>query len=446
MKFPWDKKYLHAGVTVFVTAAAILLFYYVIFHMSNLLTHLGNIYRVLKPLLYGAAIAYVLNPIVRFTENKVFFRLLQKMKIEITLRKRKVIRTICVVFAIFLMFLVIYALLAMMVPELIKSILNISEQIPLYIRNVQNFLSNIFKNNPNMEESSNDILVDLSSRLMTWLNTSFQPEANRFLTIFQNQLLDIAVFLKNFLIGAMISIYMLYGKEKFIAHGKRLLYAVCSNTELANDLIDDCRFIDHTFGGFIIGKLIDSAIIGVLCYIGMSILKMPFTLLVSVFVGITNVIPFFGPYFGAIPSAFLIFLVNPLQSLYFIIFVFLLQQLDGNFIGPKILGNTTGLSSFMVIVAILVGGGFFGVFGMFVGVPVCAVICTAIGSALKRRLEKQHYPSDLEQYKSINHLDPETRMPVMKIESDAIEPFAFHDYRKKQMGTTEHDQDEEETK
>ena len=177
----------------------------------------------------------------------------------------------------------------------------------------------------------------------------------------------------NFLVGCIVSVYMLFGKETFAAQIKKMLYAGMQ-VERANMVLHITRKSNEIFGGFIIGKIIDSAIIGVLCFIGITILDMPYILLVSVIVGVTNVIPFFGPYIGAIPSTILIALADPLKGLYFLIFIIALQQLDGNVIGPKILGNSTGLSAFWVVFSILLGGGLFGFIGMIIGVPTFAVI------------------------------------------------------------------------
>lgn len=164
---------------------------------------------------------------------------------------------------------------------------------------------------------------------------------------------------------------------------------------------------NEIFGGFIIGKLIDSAIIGVLCFVGLSLLKMPYVMLVSVIVGVTNVIPFFGPYIGAVPSTILIMLANPLQGVYFIIFILLLQQFDGNILGPKILGNSTGLSAFWVIVAILLGGGLFGFVGMVMGVPTFAVLYYIVQMLVNNHLERKQLPTGSEYYDTMSYVDDE---------------------------------------
>ena len=199
------------------------------------------------------------------------------------------------------------------------------------------------------------------------------------------------------LIGIIISVYLLVSKEKGLAISYKVVYSLLREDRAAA-LMRGARKVDAIFSGFVRGKLVDSLIIGILCFIGCSVLKMPYTPLISVVVGVTNVIPFFGPFLGAIPSIFLILLVDPLKAVYFALFVLALQQLDGNVIGPKILGDSTGISSFWVIVAILVGGGFFGVLGMFLGVPVCATLQMLGKYLVDRRLRKRDMPLDAAAY------------------------------------------------
>lgn len=197
---------------------------------------------------------------------------------------------------------------------------------------------------------------------------------------------------------------MLFGKETFAAQIKKMLYAGMQ-VERANMVLHITRKSNEIFGGFIIGKIIDSAIIGVLCFIGITILDMPYILLVSVIVGVTNVIPFFGPYIGAIPSTILIALADPLKGLYFLIFIIALQQLDGNVIGPKILGNSTGLSAFWVVFSILLGGGLFGFIGMIIGVPTFAVIYYIVKMVVEEKLKKKKLPPDTEHYGDVEYLE-----------------------------------------
>ena len=219
--------------------------------------------------------------------------------------------------------------------------------------------------------------------------------------------------LYNVVIGIIVSIYILYNKEPFIAHYRKILYSIFSPAR-AKRIMSALRFADKTFMGFISGKLLDSAIIGVLCYIGCVILKMPYALLISVIVGVTNIIPFFGPFIGAIPSALLILLVDPKMCLWFVIFVFILQQLDGNVIGPKILGTSIGINGFWVLFSIVIFGGIFGFWGMLLGVPAFVIIYTALEMVVNRKLKKHDLPIDAESYMNLDYIDPETLELVPK--------------------------------
>lgn len=429
MKNFLEKKYVQIGVTAFCVIAASLLFYFGIFHTASITKGLKAIYNILTPIVYAAAISYVLCPLIRFMEKSIIYRICEKKNWKPSEKVRHGIRMICVIVTLLLFFFGIYGLLSMLIPELINSITNIIDNLPRYINNIEKWLTNLLKNYPELEENSSMIFSTVTARAETWLTNDLLPKINLLVASFSTGFMGALVFLKNFLIGAMISIYLLYGKESYVAQGKRLLYCLFS-TQTTNNIIRDLQYVDKTFGGFIIGKVLDSLIIGILCYIGTTILNLPYALLVSVIVGVTNVIPFFGPYIGAVPSAVLILLVNPIQCIYFVIFILLLQQFDGNFLGPKILGGSTGLSSFMVIVAILVGGGLFGIFGMFVGVPACAIICTVIRNGIQSRLEKKKMPIDLESYRDIDHLDAKTLQPIAPSAQKPGSDSAFKSYRK----------------
>lgn len=430
MNWKWDKKYIQIGVIAFSVIAASMLFYFAIFHMPTLLTGLKTIYTILAPIVYALVISYILWPIIRFTENKVIYPFCKRRNWQPGDKVRKLIRMACVVLALCLEILLIYGLLSMLIPELISSITNITDSFPRYISNIQSGISNLLKNNPEMEEVSSEVFSTIMVRIEGWLSDDLLPNISEVMMNFSTGFLSVLVFFKNFLIGSMISIYLMYGKEKYIANAKRFFYCLFS-LETANNIQRDFRFVDRTFGGFIVGKIVDSMIIGVLCYIGTLVLNFPYALLISVIVGVTNVIPFFGPYIGAIPSALLIFMVNPIQCLYFIIFILVLQQFDGNFLGPKILGGSTGLSGFMVIVAIIIGGGLFGVVGMFVGVPVCAIICTVVTDHISMKLKKKRLPDDLDSYIGIDHIDMETRKPVFMKSFNEEDQKVFRNYGNK---------------
>ncbi|MGI6094328.1 MAG: AI-2E family transporter [Lachnospiraceae bacterium] len=410
-KFRWDSNYLHWGVTAFLVIAASLLFYFGIFHMGQLLNGLSTIIDILMPVLCGLVIAYLLAPILNFLEKKVFFKLFEKNNRELTKGKKKVIRYCSVLLSLCFGASIIYALIAMIAPSIIESIISIINNFPYYLDNVEHWIEKLVESNPNLEDIAFIFFDRTSERIEDFLTQNVLPQMSNVLGHLSAGVFDILGFLWDIILGAIMSIYLLADKEKLIAQGKMFLYS-CTDTESANHFIRNLRFVNNTFGGFISGKVIDSVIIGFLCYIGTSLIGTPYAILVSVVVGITNIIPFFGPYLGAIPSAFLILMVSPIQCLYFIIFILVLQQFDGNFLGPKILGGSTGISSLMVIIAILIFGGLMGIFGMIIGVPVTAVIWSIVTTRRDNRLRKRALPDDPEEYQEMDFVDLDTKRAV----------------------------------
>ena len=401
MKLRWDNQHVRWGVTSFLVIAASMLFYYGVFHMKTLITGIQTFLGILTPIVYGVVIAFLLTPVLNFLEKKIIYPLLARKEVSVGKKGRKAIRWACVILCMFLFLALIYALIMMVLPELIRSIMGLIYSFPAYVKVIQKWLQS-FIEKWNLNSDALDTLNQSITTAQDYLTTNILPQM-------QEMLKNI---LKNFLIGAIVSLYLMADKEGFIAKAKMLTYAIF-NTQHANFIIHSMRFTNRTFIGFFSGKILDSAIIGVLCYIGMNFLNMPYILLISVIIGVTNVIPFFGPYLGAIPSIFLILLVDPLQAIYFAIFILVLQQFDGNILGPKILGDSTGLSSFLVIVAILIGGGIFGIPGMIIGVPVFAVLYAALGRLVHISLIYKQVPNEEQKYTNIDCLDPETHEPVL---------------------------------
>ena len=439
MKFKPDNKYFRWGLTAFLVAAAGILFYFVIFHMGVLKRGIDIVIAILMPLIFGLLISYILWPLVRIFESKIFGKILGKMNITLKKRGKKAIRLTSVLLTLFLFLFAIYLLLALLIPQVISSIANIVENFPRYIDNIQEGISSLLKDNPDMENTVNNLISTYSTKAEEWLSHDLMPQMNSILRELSSGLVGFITFIKNLILGIIVSIYMLYGKESLIANAKKGVYAIFS-TKRANQIIKDCQYIDATFGKYIIGMTLDSLNIAIWCYIGLLILGMPYAILISVVVGVTNFIPFFGPYLGAIPSAVLIFMVNPIQALYFIIFIFILQQIDGNFIAPRILGDSTGMSSLMVLVAIMVGGGLFGIPGMLIGVPVCAVLCTAVRHFMERRLEDKNMPTDQEFYNGLDQVDEESHEGVLLNRGREIrkeEAFIFKSKRAKQQSPDE---------
>ena len=266
------------------------------------------------------------------------------------------------------------------------------------------WVTNLLANNPDIESVVMDLFDKYSGELNDFLNLSVLPKMNE---VIRNISLSFLSFLKtmwNLIIGFIISIYMMGSKEMFAGQAKKMVYGFFE-TDTANAVISDVRFTHKTFIGFISGKIVDSIIIGIICFVGTNIMGTPYAILVSVIVGITNIIPFFGPYLGAIPSALLIVMVTPIQCLYFIIFILILQQFDGNILGPKILGDSTGLSGFWVIFSITLFGGIFGILGMIAGVPVFAVIYAAIRAIINSLLAKKNLPTETTKYMDVGSIE-----------------------------------------
>lgn len=413
MKIKLDKKNIQWGITAFLVLAAGVLVIMLGTHLSSIFGAVRTIFTILAPIIYGLVIAYLLNPVMKFLEEKVFLGFIcHKLQYKPSEKVEKIIRLVSVVLSLLFMVACIYGLLALLVPQLINSIINLTNSFPRYVTTVRQYMMRLFQDNPELESDAMQMFEKVAASLENWINNSLLPKINEIMASFSSQLIDFLSVIKNFLIGAIISIYFMNGKEGFIARGKRILYAVVGEPEMANSILRDLRYVNRTFGGFFLGKIIDSVIIGVICYVCTSILKIPYALLVSVIVGITNIIPFFGPFIGAVPCALLILLVSPLKCLYFIIFIIVLQQVDGNLIGPKILSSSTGLSSFMVVVAILVGGGLFGFVGLIIGVPLFAVICQLASNLINSRLKKKKLPENVEAYMDMDHIDPESKLPA----------------------------------
>lgn len=399
MKYRWDIKYLYWGMTAFIVLALSILFHNSISKISSIFSSVGYFLNILKPVIYGIVIAYLLTPIVNFLEKKLLYKLYDKLSFDLSDKLKKFSRGFSVFIALALLLLMIYGLLYMLIPQLIDSISTFVISAPSYLDNFQDFVLDIMKNNPTLEE----YFVTASEYFVDFLN-DLLPQVKVFLSQLSSGIFDFFVVIKNVVIGFIISIYIMNSKEVFTGQAKKLIYALFKPRR-ANFYIESCRFVHKKFIGFILGKIIDSIIIGIICYIVTSIMKTPYNVLISVIIGVTNVIPFFGPYIGAVPSAFLILLVNPIQAIYFVIFIIILQTFDGNILGPRILSESTDLSSFWIIFAILLMGGLFGIIGMFIGVPLFAVIYAAIAGYINNLLRLKKMPTNHEDYLYLDHIE-----------------------------------------
>ena len=366
-KKPHIKPYLYGMLAGFGAISLSILFFFLIYRFQGFGDAISKLTGILMPFIYGAVIAYLLKPVCNCVEN--FLRRLLPEKMGTAANMLAV--TISLLFGI----LVVYALIMMIVPQLITSVTTLYYTARNNLNDFVDWASHqeiIASNQKLLDfiETSYDNLQDMLDNIV---RTKLVPSMQSLLSGAALGVMSFVAFLKNIVIGVIVSVYLLASRKKFGQQCKMILYSLIK-PRWADTILEEILYADKMFGGFINGKILDSAIIGVLCYIACLIFKFPSALLVSVIIGVTNVIPFFGPFIGAIPATLLILIQNPIKALWFVLFVLVLQQVDGNIIGPKILGNTTGLSSFWVLFAILLFGGLWGFVGMIIGVPLFAVI------------------------------------------------------------------------
>ena len=380
-----QKTYLHWGLTLTAAACAILVFYDTFFQNGVLLVFMERLFKILTPVLYGLAMAYLLTPIVD-AFDRVF-------RDRLGIKRAGLVRCLSILVTWVIALGLVYLLFSILVPELAASISLLFSNFESYYRTIYSWATQLVEDNPYVSERLLTLVRNYYNELVNWVTNTLIPGAQVAIVAVTGGVVSVLVFAKDLLVGVVVSVYFLARKETFGKHSRKLLYSAVSVPHYERTL-RAAREADRIFSGFVRGKLLDSLIIGVLCFLVCSILKFPYTPIISVFVGVTNVIPIFGPFLGAIPSAFLILLVDPRQCLYFVIFIIALQQFDGNILGPKILGETVGISSFWIIVAILVGGGFGGVLGMFLGVPVFACLYSAVQSVSQASLRKKGVTDD----------------------------------------------------
>lgn len=394
-------RYICWGVTAFLVIASSIAFCFVLLKFKAIKEAFSMLLDILAPVIYGAVLAYLLSPVFNRCVSKtepVFAKWTKNEKQGTALAKALATAASLVVLTV-----IVVGIFSMLIPEVIKSIQTAVNSLPDNMRNLSVWVSHMLENNPEAEQ----IAISALDRMYGWARGVLEPNLDKILGIIGNVslgVISVLIWLKNILIGLIVMIYMLNIKDQFVALAKKITYGLFS-VDWANRLIKEARFIHKVFGGFIIGKIVDSLIIGVLCFVCLSFMKMPYTLLVSVIVGVTNIIPFFGPFIGAIPSAFLILLVSPVQCLYFLIFILLLQQFDGNILGPKILGNSTGISSFWVLFSILLFGGLLGFAGMIIGVPAFAVIYRLAGDIINGRLKKKSLSVRTQDYGDLDYVE-----------------------------------------
>ncbi|MCD8069686.1 MAG: AI-2E family transporter, partial [Lachnospiraceae bacterium] len=381
----------------FVTIVALLGVYYVMFHLeklSSLLSFLGGIFT---PVLYGFVIAYLMTPVLNWMEQKHVKPFIEKKGLKIGSRGISVLLT--AVLCLLALFIVIYLFVSQIIPSINDIIVNID----IYSQNISQFFSTTFENNPEIGEQVTNLYNLFYDRVEGLTSTLMANFSGILLTVLAGGL-NLLKTLWNFILGFIFALYMIGSKEMFVGQARKIVYCVFQE-DRANQILTDSRFIHRTYIGFISGKILDSFIIGCLCLLFTTILGTPYNGLVSLIVGITNVIPFFGPFIGGIPCAILVFVVTPTQPLnmvYFGILILMLQLFDGYVLGPRILGNSTGIAGFWVIFSIITFSGFFGVAGMIIGVPTFAVIFAAIRREVNGHLKKKGLSTNRKEYETMD--------------------------------------------
>lgn len=391
------KRYLKIGITGAAILASGILCAFVLFKMPVIISVLKGITEILKPFLYGVVFAYLLAPLCNKIEEKLF-QIFPKAKTK----ARRFICFIAIVISLCVAIAVIWLIIMMIIPQVWDSVMKIIQMVPQKLIVVNNWIEHMLENQPELQAYFEEFSSQAESNIDSLLNVDTIQKVQGIINSLSVQLFGVLGVVKNIFLGLLISAYLLGSRKLFGAQAGLILHGVFSD-KWAKIIEEEIRYTDKMFNGFLVGKIIDSAIIGLLCFAGTSIMGFEAPAFISVIIGITNIIPFFGPFIGAIPCGLLLLLENPMHCLYFIIFIFVLQQLDGNVIGPKILGNTTGVSSFWVLFAILLFGGMWGVVGMVIGVPLFAVIYDIIRKLVYRGLRKHKRESMITDYEEKYH-------------------------------------------
>ena len=363
---------LKANISAFtISGILIVLFYLIIKNLPAIGNGIGVMLKALMPFLIGMLLALIMTPLRRWIEKKVMKNVHWRAR-----TKRRVATLLCLIVVL----LVLAAFFAIIMPQLISSLKSFAENLQSYIDSIEKALAKLSVSDPELRDNIQKMIRTGSDQLTSWL-TGAQGGLTKIISFSVSVVKNII----NFFIGLIIMFYLLLDEEKFKHQVKKLAYGAFPE-KAGDEIMYVGRLSVRMFNSFIAGKAVDSLIIGIVCWLVVTILQMPYAPMIGFIVGITNMIPVFGPFIGAIPCLIILLIINPWQSLEFLIFIIILQQVDGNIIGPHILGDSMGLPTLWVMFAIIVGGALFGVVGMFLGVPIFSVIYTLVANALNRRM------------------------------------------------------------
>lgn len=400
MKIRFEEKHIKWGLTAFLVVLCSIIVFFAIYRLRDVSEVINVILAILTPFIYGLVMAYLLCPIYNFTVRSIY-ALTKRVNVNIP-RPLTVSKAVASLVSIIVLLVVITGILWMIIPGLVESIANIIQLLPDSMDSLRSWLDVKLVGWPEAQAVLNGWINNFTENAIAFVTERLLPEYSSIAAGISEGVMGVFNVVKNFFLGIIICVYFLNSKENFAAQMKKIIMAVFSR-KAADEIVQGAHFTNRTFGGFINGQIIDSFIIGFICFIVMTLFGWEYTLLISCIIGITNIIPFFGPFIGAIPSALLLLMVDTRQCIYFVIFIIILQQFDGNILIPKIQGSSTGLASFWVLFAVLVGGGLFGFIGMVIGIPMFAVIYAYVSRAINNRLEKRGLATDLAEYKVDNY-------------------------------------------
>ncbi len=400
MKIRFEEKHIKWGLTAFLVVLCSIIVFFAIYRLRDVSEVINVILAILTPFIYGLVMAYLLCPVYNFTVRSIY-ALTKRVNVNIP-RPLTVSKAVASLVSIIVLLVVITGILWMIIPGLVESIANIIQLLPDSMDSLRSWLDVKLVGWPEAQAVLNGWINNFTENAIAFVTERRLPEYSSIAAGISEGVMGVFNVVKNFFLGIIICVYFLNSKENFAAQMKKIIMAVFSR-KAADEIVQGAHFTNRTFGGFINGQIIDSFIIGLICFIVMTLFGWEYTLLISCIIGITNIIPFFGPFIGAIPSALLLLMVDTRQCIYFVIFIIILQQFDGNILIPKIQGSSTGLASFWVLFAVLVGGGLFGFIGMVIGIPMFAVIYAYVSRAINNRLEKRGLATDLAEYKVDNY-------------------------------------------
>lgn len=397
------------------------MFFLLLNNWSGFVGIVNSIFVILRPFTYGIVIAYLVNHLVRPIEKHVFKKLMERLMPKNEAAGKKLARVLSIVVSELAVFAFMSSLLVTILPQISVSILEIVNKSQTYVEICLKWVEEILDGNEVLEPLVSDWINSFYDYFMSWLKSDVLPQMATLVSQITSGVISIIKIAVNLVIGVVVSIYLLYSKETFCAQGKKLVYSLFE-AKNANRVMEEMTFVDKAFGDYIAGTIIDAVIIGVVNYIFLIAFGMPYPALISIVLAVTNLIPMFGPFIGAIPCGLIILLESPMKCLIFAIFTVILQQLDGNVIKPKIHSSKSGMSGFWILFAIIVFGGLFGILGMIIGVPVMTILYSIIRRLNNRRLRRKGLPQETTLYAELERIEPDTGEFVYKGEKIPNEP------------------------